>query len=706
MLMLKGDPWENQILATRGKIRDEEAKTTPNKDTIKNLQAEIKPLEDKYKLKKAPPDCPFPAKHKYVCELFWQANVEEWSKTEPGVIQMNALMVLREIGDLAFVEQMIDQYGVAAVRDRWLKQVRDRWKEGGKELKDMKDTDLPGVQMQKMQIETYGQDMNNRVEMLRALGRLNAPAKFPKARQEILDSLTWAGDPSMMVKAGEGAYLADYDEATLKRLIELRSTAASYMMVNFKKMQVRMFFWGKVTKGTCPDAAEAAEGEFKKCLNDPPKLPGEKEVKDANWNCFEKFKPMWLAEFLHAIGYHKESDTKNLVQPFCQKTDRWWNGAKKDLEAKAAQGGDAGNEAKLRLFACQPNPTPQQLKKNLTFKCGVWSKCDAATSFLCLDGHWQIRQQFHRHASLLTTHEHADVLLADTADTIMTPHTLSTKNLPEKDKSAFYDADDAQYLGYQIWDETIEKARIARAREILEKDLCFDRRFLRVAKKCKENLDCYVSVVRGSQDMLLETEDCDNLVAPFKIDESKRLAPDWRAKLKALRMLAHYGQKAGASSPGVQAALKAAVYFYNEAQSLAQDQLDETREMVLLFLDRVGDYKAQKDVMCEFPYKERTRNQVREKYNLPQYEEKLATAKKDNNQKIIDKYTGEIKKYQPKVDKEVAEATKDQPCFKIFKLIIEDETTRAVKGSWQINRDARNAIGRLARRAGLRYDEI
>jgi methyl coenzyme M reductase subunit C-like uncharacterized protein (methanogenesis marker protein 7) len=132
----------------------------------------------------------------------------------------------------------------------------------------------------------------------------------------------------------------------------------------------------------------------------------------------------------------------------------------------------------------------------------------------------------------------------------------------------------------------------------------------------------------------------------------------------------------------------------------------QTRDMVLLLLDRVGSYPEQKNVMCPYPYVERMRSQLKEKYRIPRYEDNLERAKKYKRTEDVKKYEEMIKRYTKKVEKELAEKTKDQPCYSILKLIIEDETSRRVKGVWQINRDARNAIGRLARRAKMRYDQI
>jgi hypothetical protein len=702
--MLGGDPWMKKIRRLKSKMRAMAKKRGGEKKAAYTaMKEELEPYEKKYKAKKVMIKCPFPAKYNYICGLFWQANVEEWSKTEPGVIPMNAVMVLREIGDSSdkVIDTMLSNYGIDVVQKRWLDQANNV-----PGMDEKKDKYLPGVQMQKMMIESYGRDMNLRSVILRSLGRMGAMGK-ERVAKELIRSLTWAGDPSMMVKAGEGGYLARFNKKMLEKLIEQSTKAASVMMVNFKKRQVKMFFWGKVVKGTCP-AGQEYEQKFKKCLADTPE-----GTKDANWFCFDKFKALWLPEFYYAIGYHKAGDKKRWVQEFCRKTDPWWNGSRKELEEKAKAGGADGKRAKLALYACSENPDPKALKKRETIKCGKWNVCDRRNNQLCLDGHWQLRLHFHRHAALLTTAEYVETLLKHTAADLMGPHGIKEKSLPKKEgkgASAFYDSDDKQYLNKVPWPEDLEKLRIKRARAMLETELCHHREYLWVVKECGTDINKYINVVKGVQK--IPVEDCKKLKAPFaeKMDNrptpSKRAAPGWRAKLKALRMIAILGSQKGKNSSEMMSAVRAVVDYYVTAGGLAKNQQRESREMVLLVLDRIADYSAHKGVMCPYPYSLRRRNQLRDKYNVPRYEEKLARAKKDKKAKDITKWKGRIKKYNAKIKKELEVLTKEQPCFKIFKLVIEDETSRRVKGVWQINRNARNAIGRLARRAKLRYDQI
>lgn len=710
LLMLGGDPWMKRIQGLKSKMLAMSKKRGgKKKQAYKDLKAELEPFEKGYKAKKIMPKCPFKAKYKYVCDLFWKANVEEWSKTEPGVIPMNAVMVLREIGDASdkVIETMLANYGIDVVQKRWLEQSNNV---PGMDPK--KDKTIPGVQMQKMMIESYGRDMNLRSVILRSLGRMGAMSK-PKVQRELLRSLTWAGDPTMMVKAGEGGYLAQFNKKMLERLIELSTKAASAMMVNFKKRQVKMFFWGKVVKGTCP-AGQEFEQEFKKCLSDTPEKDKEgKEIKDANWYCFDKYKKMWLPEFYYAIGYHKPGDYKRHVQEFCKKTDPWYNNTRKSLEEKAKAGGDAGKRAKIALYACSENPDPMALKKRETVKCGQWNVCDGRNNMLCLDGHWQLRLHFHKHAALLTTAEYVETLIKHTAEDLMGPHGIREKSLPKKEgreASAFYDSDDKHYLNKVPWPPELEKLRVKKARAMLEKELCHHREYLWVVKECGSDINKYINVVKGVQK--IPREDCSKLKAPYpkKIDNrstpSTRAAPSWRAKLKALRMIAILSGQKGKSSSEVKSAVRAVTDYYVTAGGLAKHQMRESREMVLLALDRITNYSAHKGVMCPYPYSTRRRNQLREKYGVPRYEERLARAKKDKKEKDIAKWKSRIKKYNAKVKKELEVLTKEQPCFKVFKLVIEDETTRRVKGVWQINRDARNAIGRLARRAKMRYDQI
>jgi flagellar motility protein MotE (MotC chaperone) len=710
LLMLGGDPWMKKIMGLKSKMRAMAKKRGgEKKQAYKNMKAELEPFEKRYKEKKIMHKCPFKAKYKYICELFWQANVEEWSKTEPGVIPMNAVMVLREIGDTSdrVIDTMIANYGVDVVKKRWLDQANNV-----PGMEERKDKRIPGVQMQKMMILSYGRDMNLRSVMLRSLGRMGAMSK-PKVAKELLRSLTWAGDPTMMVKAGEGGYLARFNKKMLERLIELSTKAASAMMVNFKKRQVKMFFWGKVVKGTCP-AGQEYEQKFKKCLNDVPEKDKQgKKIKDANWYCFDQYKKLWLPEFYYAIGYHKPGDKKRWVQEFCRKTDPWWNNTRKTLEEKAKAGGNTGKRAKLALFACSENPDPRALKKRETVKCGEWSVCDRRNNMLCLDGHWQLRMHFHKHAALLTTPEYVETLIKHTAEDLMSPHGIKEKSLPKKEgkeASSFFDSDDKHYLNKVPWPNVLEKLRVKKARIMLEKTLCHHREYLWVVKECGSDINKYINVVKGVQK--IPTEDCSKLKGPFpkkisnRATPSKRAAPSWRAKLKALRMIAYFAGQKGKGSSEVKSALRAVIDYYVTAGGLAKNELRETREMVLLVLDRIADHSAHKDVMCHYPYSMRRRNQLRDKYNIPGYEDKLARAKRDKKEKDITKWKSRIKKYSEKVKKELEVLTKEQPCFKIFKLVIEDETSRRVKGVWQINRDARNTIGRLARRAKMRYDQI
>lgn len=700
ILMLKGDPWMARIIEMKAKLADLRKKTIPPRRRIKDLEAQLEQLERPYKVKKVMPKCPYPAKYHYICrKLFWRANVEDWAKTEPGVIPMNALMVLREIGDLSAVDVMLDRYGIDVVRKRWLKQALSR-----QGYEDKKDKDLPGVQMQKMLIESYGGDMNIRSVMLRSLGRMNAAKVNKRAREELKRSLTWSGDPTMLVKAGEGIYLAEYDDGLMRALMNQITRAASVMMVNFKKRQVKMFFWGKVVRGTCAAGADM-DKKFKDCISDPPKLPGQKEVKDANWNCFWKLRKYWLAEFYYAIKYFKPTDYKKLVQPFCQKDDRWWT---KRMPALRSKAGSGDKQAKLDLYACQENPSPKDLKKGKTVKCGQWNVCGPENNFLCLDGQWQLRMHFYRHAALLTTEQYADQLAAMSSKEIMTPVRIRKKDLPQKEgkhASAFFDSDDAMYLKTYPWPKEVEALRRQKAKTILEQQMCYYRDFLYTVKRCGSDVNCYAAVVKGVESMKLQTEACKELKAPYA-RSPKKATPNWRHRLKALRMLAYLGAKAGPGSAVARKAIQAAISYYESAGRLRKREMRETREMILLVLDRVGDYGKQKDVMCPYPYKGRERDILADRYGIPRYEQLLARAKKYKRAKEIKKYSKLIKDYSKKVDVELEKVTKDRPCFSVLKLVIDDETDRRVKGVWQINRDARNAIGRLARRAKRRYDEI
>lgn len=708
--MLAGDPWMKRIRGIKSKMLAMTKKTGYEKrQAYKDLKAELEPIEKQYKAKKVMLKCPFPAKYSYVCDLFWQANVEEWAKTEPGVIPMNAVMVLREIGNPSdkVIATMLENYGIDVVQKRWLEQANNV-----PGMDEKKAKSLPGVQMQKMMIESYGRDMNLRSVMLRTLGRMGALGK-PGVQKELLRSLTWAGDPSMMVKAGEGAYLARFNKTVLERLIELSTKAASVMMVNFKKRQVKMFFWGKVVKGTCP-AGQDYEQKFKKCLaNTPEKDKDGNKIKDANWYCFDKYKQLWLPEFYYAIGYHKPGDTKKHVQEFCKKTDAWWNNSRTSLLEKAKKGGAEAKRAKLALYACSENPDPIALKKRETVKCGQWNVCDGRNNMLCLDGHWQLRLHFHKHAALLTTAEYVETLIKHTAEDLMGPHGIREKSLPKKEgkeASPFFDSDDKHYLNKVPWPADLEKLRVKKARAMLEEELCHHRQYLWVVKECGTDINKYINVIKGVK--LIPTEDCSKLKAPYpkKIDNratpSKRAAPGWRAKLKAVRMIAILSGQKGKNSSEVRHAVRALIDFYVAAGGLAKNEMRETREMVLLALDRVADYSAHKSEMCDYPYALRRKNQLRDKYGIPRYEEKLERAKKDKKEDDIAKWKSRIKKYNAKVKKELEVLSKKQPCFKIFKLVIEDETARRVKGVWQINRDARNCVGRLARRAKMRYDQI
>ena len=161
-------------------------------------------------------------------------------------------------------------------------------------------------------------------------------------------------------------------------------------------------------------------------------------------------------------------------------------------------------------------------------------------------------------------------------------------------------------------------------------------------------------------------------------------------------------------SRGAKNAIAAAINYYEPAGELGKGPRLETREMILLVIDRIGDYKKQQNVMCPYPknYEDRQRRMLEDRYGIPRYQEKLDEAKIRKKTKQIKKWENMIKRYQKKVKKDLVKVAVEQPCYKLLKMVIEDETNRRVKGVWQINRDARNSLGRLMRRSRKRYDDI
>ncbi len=669
--MLAGDPWKRQIRLKQGKHAD---------------------LKRQYRAKRTMPPCPYP-KLAYVCRLFWHANQQEWDKTEPGVIPLNAMLTLRELGDVSAASAMLGQFGHAEVQSRWLNEMRSF-----PGMEDKRDRSIPGVQMQKMMIESYGKDMNLRSVMLHALGRMGATAD-PKVRAELMASLLWAGDPVMMTKAGEGLSLAPFHKPSLERLINQVSKAASFMMAVFKKRQVKMFFWGKAVKGTCP-ANRALEEKFKKCLYDPPA-----GATDANWACFEHYKVHWLSEFRYAIGYHRPGELKRYVQPLCKAKDRWWNKVRPKLLQQAGGTGPAAARAKRQLYACVKAPPKGSSQR----RCGQWSVCDSTNNQLCLDGQWELRLRFHKHASLLAPQEYVDLLLSHTARTLMKPHNLSAAKLPNKDRSAFYDSDDALYLKSDPWDAELEKARRKKAGEVLELALCQNRQYLWVTKDCGADLAKYIAVV--GQQRKVPTEQCRTGVLPTLAPDAERRmptrreTPTWRARVKALRMLAHYGARLDRGSKLVQQAVQAAMQAYMGAATLPPKHMREIRQMALLVLDRLGDYAKQKSIRCTArmvgPAKRAT-----EPLPLELLNHKLAIARAHKDKASEKKYRALIERANGKKTRTTRAGVLELECFRLLKRVIRSETQRRLKGAWQINRDARNALGRLARRAKVHYSSL
>ncbi|MFH2008064.1 MAG: hypothetical protein ABI333_15890, partial [bacterium] len=491
-------------------------------------------------------------------------------------------------------------------------------------------------------------------------------------------------------------------------LAEQITRHASFMSVNFKKRQVKMFFWGKTVKGTCP-AGQGLEEKFKSCLNDPPKLPGQKEVEDANWNCFWWGRKYWLPEFYYAIGYHREGDYKRLVQPFCQKTDLWWNRTRPRLEKQAKAGGPKA-PATLKLYACSAAATAAQLAKGETLRCGVWSHCNAQNNFLCLSPYWEVRLRFYRHAALLAPALYLDGLLRISSQDLMAPHGLKAKWLPKKDKSAFYDSDDKLYVSSLPWPAEVEQQRLKKAREVLEQELCEARKGLWVVKECGSELECYLTVLKGVRKV--PTESCDKLGAPptQKLESrptpSKRAVADWRAKRKALRMIAMLGADREPFAPQRKKVIKTAVEIYAGSGALPAEPMRELRKMALLVIDRLGDYAKQKDVTCTARLLGQAPQGQQPAPDLALYRHKLRIARAHGDKLSIARYERLLGPAAQQAAKAATPQAVTRSCFSLLRDVVREETQRRLQGAWQINREARSALGRLARRAGARYGDL
>ncbi len=518
LLLFKGDPWVRKIAKLK------KAKKTKEADELaKRLDAGG-----------AMPQCPefIPTKYRYVCEIYWESRTERWEAKEPGVVQVNSIITLREIGELGpnaeVARDMYKLYGAKALEKKWFSQIQDK-----------KDRWLPGVQMQRMQIKGYGRDMNIRMEYLFAAGRLGAAAVLPEVKRDFIRGLDWSQDPGSMVKAAEAIARSPYDETMVRTLITKIKTVQSWIGHAFKYRMFKHASWAKA-KRQCPEAEDAINKLWNECI-DSGKID---EV------CFLKFRDKyWLPELKKLVGYYEANDVKDYLNPVCAK-----------------------NMPQRKEPACKTKLTEED-KKHGVPKCGEWGPCNAENFYTCLDGDQQLRLQYAEEASRVATPKEATLLSSIKPQDLLRPTTRSEKDLPQKDKSIYFDPTDHALAKnpYAILPKKLQAARRRRAIETVKRRLCLMRRRVDVLNECKYDVGCYIDVLKGTK--IVHLRDCTKPDQP----EIKTSRPDWRQREKAAYMLANIARKDRRED-----AVRALCAAYADASV-------SVRRAILLALDRLAD---------------------------------------------------------------------------------------------------------------------
>ena len=517
-LLLKGDPWKRQIAQMKKAKKAKEA-------------AE---LEKRLEAGGSMPQCPdfIPAKYRYVCEIYWESRVERWEAKEPGVVQVNSIITLREIGELgpkgAVVRDMYDLYSAKALEKKWFAQIEDK-----------KNRWLPGVQMQRMQIKGYGKDMNIRMEFLFAAGRMGATETLPILKKEFIKGLDWSQDPGSMVKSAEAIARSPYDESMVRTLIAKVKTVQSWIGHAFKYRMFKHASWAKA-KRQCPEAEDEINKQWNECINSG----------KIDEQCFLQFRDKyWLPELKKLVGYFEPNDVKDYLNPICAK-----------------------NMPVRKEPACKTTLTKED-KAHGVPKCGEWGACNAENFYTCLDGDQELRLQYAEEASRVATPKEATLLSSIKPEDLLRPTTRSEKDLPQKDKSVYYDPTDHELAKnpYAILPKKMQRARRKRAIETVERRLCLMRRRVDVLNECKYDVGCYIEVLKGTK--IVSLVNCDDPKHP-KLETGK---PDWRQREKAAYMLANIARKDRRED-----AVRALCAAYKDASV-------SVRKGILLALDRLAD---------------------------------------------------------------------------------------------------------------------
>jgi hypothetical protein len=568
-ILLKGDPWERLLrrLEATKKSRKE------NKEAIETLK-------EKLKSGKTAPPCPkdVPAKYNYVCEIYWTSRMEKWEEKEPGVVELNSIITLREIGDIGknggVLADMLKFYGTQGLEKKWFSKMEEK-----------KDRYLPRVQNQRMQIKGYGKDMNIRMEFLFAAGRLNHLDKVEGLKKEMIRSLSWSGDPGSMLKGAEAIARAPYEEDLLKALITKVTTVDSWIGHAFKHRMFKHASWAKAQK-QCMAAKPALDKLFHECT--AAGNPAEK--------CFKKFrKEFWLPELKKIVKYFEPNDVKNAKHKFCKK---------KQAETEPA---------------CKETLTKEEKQRGVPI-CNEWGPCNAEKFYTCLDGDQELRLQFAVEAMRAATPKELPLLTNLDPKDFLRPPRRGLKSLPKKD-TTYYDPTDHELMKnpYAIVPKKMALARRKKAIETVKRRLCEMSRRLEVLSVCKYDINCYVSTLKGENANRYKDKDCSKADQP----QTQAEKVGWQRQEKAAYMLAILGRKSAQKDTAIRALCAA----YKEAPVAV-------RKAILLALDRIADKRHAKQ--------------------------------DDMGKKIID--------------------------------VVDSETSRRVKGVWQINRDARSCVGRMRRR--------
>ncbi len=516
-LLVQGDPWARTLKKLKKQKKAKEAEE----------------LDKQLKAGRAMPTCPdfIPSKYRYVCEIYWESRVERWEDKEPGVVQLNSIITLREIGELGpkgeVVRDWLKLYSASALEKKWFATLekKDRW--------------LPGVQMQRMQIKGYGKDMNIRMEFLFAAGRMGAVKKVPELKREFLKGLDWSEDPGSMLKAAEAISRSPYDEEMVRTLITKIKTVQTWIGHAFKYRMFKHASWAKAKK-QCVEAEDELNKLWNECIN----------AGNTDEKCFVKFKKdYWLPELKKLVGFFEPNDVKDYLNPICAK-----------------------HMPPHKEPACKPkDKITAEDKKHGVPVCGEWGPCTAENFYTCLDGDQELRVQFAVEATRAATPKEAALIQAIKPEDLLRPTNKKAKDLPQKDKSIYYDPTDHELAKnpYAILPKKMQRARRKRAIETVQRRLCFMRRRIQVLEECKYDVGCYIDTLLGKKKFSLT--DCKDPSKPSK------MAVDWRHREKAAYMLALLARKDRRED-----AIRALCAAYADATV-------SVRKAILLALDRLAD---------------------------------------------------------------------------------------------------------------------